>query len=222
MRGWPPKASWLRHWNYWMSGAEMRFVDRGTKAKRDKKYESRQLKIEEERKGREDEWMTGWMRERGIDGMKREMMGIHYTVNGERNDSLTEWKNQNKCSGMKNIKIRTRAWQRLPQQLPSFQSEPNSNQSDSNLIADLFSAARSYTAISKQRQTEECWWSRHGSFGLDSPSIKRLEKVIYMVMAGRVGTGIGNPCHQTFERTMSSFSGIVRNSKDYIEIGEFL
>lgn len=220
MRGWPPKASWLRHWNYWMSGAEMRFVDRGTKAKRDKKYESRQLKIEEERKG-ERGWMNDWMNERKRYRWNEER-NDGYTVNRERNDSLTEWKNQNKCSGMKNIKIRTRAWQRLPQQLPSFQSEPNSNQSDSNLIADLFSATRSYTAISKQRQTEECWWSRHGSFGLDSPSIKRLEKVIYMVMAGRVGTGIGNPCHQTFERTMSSFSGIVRNSKDYIEIGEFL
>lgn len=220
MRGWPPKASWLRHWNYWMSGAEMRFVDRGTKAKRDKKYESRQLKIEEERKG-ERGWMNDWMNERKRYRWNEER-NDGYTVNRERNDSLTEWKNQNKCSGMKNIKIRTRAWQRLPQQLPSFQSEPNSNQSDSNLIADLFSATRSYTAISKQRQTEECWWSKHGSFGLDSPSIKRLEKVIYMVMAGRVGTGIGNPCHQTFERTMSSFSGIVRNSKDYIEIGEFL
>lgn len=220
MRGWPPKASWLRHWNYWMSGAEMRFVDRGTKAKRDKKYESRQLKIEEERKG-ERGWMNDWMNERKRYRWNEER-NDGYTVNRERNDSLTEWNNQNKCSGMKNIKIRTRAWQRIPQQLPSFQSEPNSNQSDSNLIADLFSATRSYTAISKQRQTEECWWSRHGSFGLDSPSIKRLEKVIYMVMAGRVGTGIGNPCHQTFERTMSSFSGIVRNSKDYIEIGEFL
>lgn len=52
--------------------------------------------------------MNDWMNERKRYRWNEER-NDGYTVNRERNDSLTEWKNQNKCSGMKNIKIRTRA-----------------------------------------------------------------------------------------------------------------